>query len=449
MLKRLIRHIFFCCVVSLLSQHPAQAAFENAEEFFLDNGMQVVVIPNHKAPIVFHAVLYKEGSVDEHIGKGGLAHLTEHLMFRGTHKFPDGRFNQLIENNGGQSNAGTSHDFTYYHQFLNIRSLELAMYMEADRMNGLALEDNAFYQERKIVFQERQQRMNSNVASAFWEKFNKFFHGDSPYGNPVAGTEKEIAALTKKDVDDFYRRYYTPSNAVLILSGDIDVQTAQDLAQKYYGSIKNKKDKHSRKSVIEDLENKQKEASVLSEFHKEVSVNRAVAQYMLPHYAGNDKKLYALMLYADWVGDGVNSLVYKELVEKQKIAVSAGTEFSFLTRGNSLFSFYAYFNKTADFPKLQKQFYSVLQQSEKQLTAKVLADLKEKELAGLIYQNDNPSHAADIVLSWLGADYTLEDIKNFEKNINQVTLDDIKTVIKDIKEIYPVWGVVSPLGDEK
>lgn len=447
-MKKFIRDIFFSFAVLFLGQHTAQAAFENAEEFLLDNGMQVVVIPNHKAPIIYHAVLYKAGSVDEPVGKGGLAHLTEHLMFRGTHKFPDGKFNQLIENSGGQSNAGTAHDYTYYHQFLNIRSLELAMYLEADRMNGMALTENAFSQERKIVFQERQQRMNANVASAFWEKFNKFYYGDNPYGNPIAGTEKEIASLTQKDVDDFYRKYYTPQNAVLILAGDIDVQTAKDLAQKYYGSIKNKKEKHTKSTVVADLDAKQKEAAVLSEQHKEININRTVAQYMLPHYVSDDKELYAFMLYADWLGDGVNSLLYKELVEKQKIAVSAGADFSYLTRGNSLFSFYAYFKKAADFTKLQKMFYAVVRQSEKQLTEKILSDLKEKTLSGLIYQNDNPSQAANVVISWLSAGYTLDDIKNFEKNINNVTLADMKKVIKEIQAIYPVWGVVSPLGDE-
>ena len=429
-----------------MSQKTAFAVFEKAETFYLDNGMQVVVVPNHKAPIVYHAVLYKVGSIDEATGKGGLAHLTEHLMFRGTHHFPDGKFNKLIENNGGRSNAGTSHDYTYYHQFLNIKSLELAMYLEADRMKGLALSDEVFSQERKIVYQERQQRLNASVDSDFWEKFNKFYYGDNPYGNPISGTENEINSLSISDVNNFYDKFYAPNNAILILSGDIDVNTAKNLAQKYYGSIKPSKISNKEFLALLNLDKLQKQDTVISTKQEDVSVNRAIARYAFPRFSGDDKKLYSLILYSQWLGDGVNSLLYKELVEKQKISVSTNVDFSFLSRGNPLLTFSTYLKKESDFSKLQKSFYSVLKSSQKQLNAKIVSEMKEKILSGLIYQNDNPAHAANIIIEWLSAGYTLDDIKNFEKNINDVTTKDIQDVINDITKIYPVWGVVSPLG---
>ena len=425
---------------------PTSAALKDASEFVLDNGMQVIVIPNHKAPIIHHAVLYKVGSIDEPEGKGGLAHLTEHLMFRGTHKFKDGKFNQLIENNGGLSNAGTSHDFTYYYQFLNIKSLELAMYLESDRMTGLDFSDDAFNFERKIVYQERQQRMNSDTASGFWEKFNRFYFGNNPYGRPVAGTQKEIASLSKEDVMDFYHKYYTPNNAILILSGDIDVDVAKELAQKYYGGIKAQELESAKQVTVKNLSAMQQKPISISGAQADVSVNRMVGQYILPHFSGADKEIYALMLYSQWLGEGVNSLLYQELVEKQKLAVSVGTEFSYLSRGNSLFYFYSYFKNTSDAEKIKQAFTKMLKTSEAKITEKKLQELKEKILAGQIYHNDNPADASNIVLNWLSAGYSLQDMKNFEENINNLTLNDIKQVIKKLQEIYPSWGIISPLG---
>jgi len=216
------------------------AAFNKAEEFYLSNGMHVVVIPNHKAPVVHHTVLYKVGSIDEPQGKGGIAHLLEHLMFRGTHKFKDGKFDNLINFNGGKSNAATSQNYTYYYQLLGVQSLELAMYLEADRMYGLKLDNDIFIKEREVVYQERQQRMNADTTSSFWEQYNKIFWGDCPYGESISGTEREIKNISIDDIKEFYKNFYAPNNALLILSGDIDIQTAKNLAEKYYGSIKAK-----------------------------------------------------------------------------------------------------------------------------------------------------------------------------------------------------------------
>ena len=163
-------------------------------DFFLDNGLQVIVVENHKAPIVKQMLFYKTGSADEKKMKGGIAHLLEHMMFRGTSRVRGQNFNKILEENGVESNAFTSQDVTAYHQLADVSKLELIMYLEADRMKNLALKNDDFLTEREIVFQERKQRVDNNPAAKFFEKLNNLLWQDHPYANPVTGLDYEIKA---------------------------------------------------------------------------------------------------------------------------------------------------------------------------------------------------------------------------------------------------------------
>ena len=164
----------------------------DAEEFYLANGMRVIVVPNHRVPVVKHMVWYKNGASDENIGKGGTAHLLEHLMFRGTKDVSGQKFNILMEENGAESNAFTGQDMTAYHQFLDVSRLELAMLLEADRMANLQFDKDAFIAERDIVFQERKQRVDNNPVGKFREILNRILWQQHPYSHPITGTDKEI-----------------------------------------------------------------------------------------------------------------------------------------------------------------------------------------------------------------------------------------------------------------
>ena len=209
---------------------PAEAKLFNASEYRLDNGMQVVVAPNHKAPIVKHMVWYKVGSADEKPGKGGVAHLLEHLMFRGTKLIKGTELNRITENNGMEANAFTGQDYTAYHQLMDISRLELAMFMEADRMRNLNFSDEDFELERDIVYQERKQVVENNPASVFAETMRKVLWQDHPYARPVTGSVEEIRSLKPEDARAFYKCYYAPNNAILVLSGDIEPGVGMKLA---------------------------------------------------------------------------------------------------------------------------------------------------------------------------------------------------------------------------
>lgn len=427
----------------------ASAALKNAEEFFLDNGLQVIVIPNHKAPIVKQVVLYKVGRIDEPEGKGGIAHFLEHLMFRGTHKFADGQFEKLIEANGGISNAATSHDYTYYHQFLSVDRLELAMYLEADRMTGLKISDKAFEKEREVVLQERQQRLNTSPTNKFWEKYHRYLWNGSLYGEPVSGTSKEIRSITKEDVLEFYHKYYKPNNAILILSGDIDVETAKELAQKYYGKI-NSGAIDDRKNNIAEVDDEflHNESEIISR-RKDVKVLRLIGSYILPHYQGNSPSLYSLILLSEYLSESVTSPFYKKMVTDEHLALSSETAFDYLNRGNSMFAVYAYFQESKNLLKIKKMFKETIKETLDRLTEKELQKVKNRLLAGMVYQYDNPATAADITLRWLGAGYSLADIQQFEDNIEKVTLQQVLENTSMLNRVYPVWGMLLPLSEEK
>ncbi|MBR1605302.1 MAG: insulinase family protein [Alphaproteobacteria bacterium] len=447
-MRKIIIKALFILGLMCYSQ-SAEAVLSDATEFYLKNGLHVVVVPNHKAPIIKQIVVYKAGRVDEPRGKGGIAHLLEHLMFRGTKKFKDGEFNRLIESNGGISNAATSHDKTYYHQFLSVDRLELAMYLEADRMANLSFDDETFVKEREVVFQERQERQSRNTTRDFWEKVDKIFWKDSLYGEPVGGTSVEIMEITKQDILDFYQNFYGPNNAILILSGDIDFETAYDLAQKYYGKLSARE--IGQKGNTEDVDNREYrdgEYTVRTE-RNDINISRLSARYFLPHFKSDEGYLYAMMVFADYIGNSISSPLYKKLRLDTHLATAIGTDFDCFNRGNSTFSFYAYYNNPKDTQKIQNIFMQTLVESLNNMTEKDMELTKKRLLAGLVYHNDNPSDAADIVTDWLGAGYKLEDLKNYEQHINKVTLADVKALAATLNEYHPLWAVATPMQEAK
>lgn len=418
---------------------PVRAELFSADEFFLDNGLQVIVVPNHKAPIVKHMLWYKAGRVDEPVGKGGIAHLLEHLMFRGTHKIKDGEFNRLIENNGGDSNAMTSYDYTAYHQFLSVSRLELAMYLEADRMQNLSFSDEAFEKERDIVYQERRQRTENHASARFWESFRRLIYGETPYAEPVIGRNQDILNITKEDVLDFYQKYYTPSNAVLIISGDIDAATAKKLVHKYYGGIS----KRPAAKRAENLKLSQNASAELHVFAPQVKTHKIFAEFILPPDLSETEK-YALMIFAQYL-DGNTGLLYRKLVVQDKLAVSAGAGFDILTRGNNTFFVAAETSSEQSAEKLKKKISILLKQAAKTISAADLAKEKQKITVGFVYANDNPSSAATSIGQWIMSGYGINDINKLEQNINAVTLTDIRAAaVRLLRDASLHWGVLSP-----
>ncbi len=216
---------------------PVQARVFEPESFTLDNGLQVVVVTNRRAPIVNHMVWYKVGAADEEPGKSGLAHFLEHLLFKGTETAEPGEFSDLIARNGGRENAFTSYDYTGYFQTIASDRLELMMKHEADRMANLVLTDDVVLPERDVILEERRSRVDNEPRAQLSEMARASLFMNHPYGISIIGWEHEMRELTTEDALAFYRRWYAPNNAVVVISGDVSLDEVRPLAEKYYGAV--------------------------------------------------------------------------------------------------------------------------------------------------------------------------------------------------------------------
>src|SRR5680860_1121731 len=228
--------------VSLASMSVAAVAAEKApsdrvSEFTLANGLQVVVVPDHRAPVVTQLVWYKAGAADEPPGSSGIAHFLEHLMFKGTELIPTGQFSKTIAKNGGEDNAFTNHDVTAYFQRVAKDRLPKVMQMEADRMANLRLAEEDVATERKVIVEERRTRVDNDPGSILQEQMMAALYSNHPYGIPIIGWEHEIGALDREDALSFYKRFYAPDNAILVIAGDVEPEEVRTLAEGLLGEV--------------------------------------------------------------------------------------------------------------------------------------------------------------------------------------------------------------------
>ncbi len=216
---------------------PGSLRAAEVTTFELENGLEAVVIEDHRAPVVVHMVWYRVGAADEPPGESGIAHFLEHLMFKATDDLASGELSDVVSRNGGTDNAFTSHDFTAYFQRIAADRLDLVMGMEASRMDGLALVEEDISTERDVVIEERKQRVDSDPGALFREQINAAAFLNHPYGVPVIGWKHEAEALTLEDAMSFYRQHYGPNNAILVVAGDVDPDEVRELAERHYGII--------------------------------------------------------------------------------------------------------------------------------------------------------------------------------------------------------------------
>src|SRR6195256_3816743 len=225
----------------VLSDGPAFAqttvTSERPASFTLDNGLQVVVIPDHRTPVVTQMIWYKVGSADETAGKSGLAHFLEHLMFKGTSKHPVGEFSQTVLRVGGNENAFTSSDYTGYFQRVPREQLSTMMEFEADRMTGLVLKDENVLPERDVVLEEFNMRVANNPDARLTEQIMAARYLNHPYGRPVIGWHQEIEKLDREDALAFYKRFYAPNNAIMVIAGDVDIGDVRTMVARTFGGV--------------------------------------------------------------------------------------------------------------------------------------------------------------------------------------------------------------------
>src|SRR5580692_80912 len=294
--------------------------------FTLGNGLQVVVIPDHRTPVVTQMIWYKVGSADETPGKSGLAHFLEHLMFKGTANHPAGEFSQTVLRIGGNENAFTSADYTGYFQRIPREKLPLMMEFEADRMTGLVLKDENVLPERDVVLEEYNMRVANNPDARLNEQIMAALYLNHPYGRPVIGWHQEIEKLDREDALAFYRRFYAPNNAILVIAGDVDAAEIRPMAERTFGPVAAQPAIPEHRIRPQEPEPVAPRTVTLADPRVEQPVLRR--DYLVPSAttaaAGEGP---ALDVLAQLMGGGSNSYLYRRLVVDRPLAVNAGASY--------------------------------------------------------------------------------------------------------------------------
>lgn len=415
--------------VVLLAGSRSEADPLEIAGFRLDNGLEVVVISDHRAPVVTQMLWYRVGSADEEPGKSGLAHLVEHLMFRGVRTGEQVDASTLIKRIGGEENAFTSHDYTAYHQTVVSNRLDVIMQLEARRMAGLEVPAADLEIERKVVLEERFVRVANSDAARFREQVNAATWLAYPYRLPVIGWEHEIRALELDDVLEFHRRWYGPDNAVLVLAGDLTEARARELARRYYGAI-------PRRGIAPRSRVREPEQVVprrLAMRSPQVGQPSWQRRYIAPGYATGLDDAHALEVLSVVLGGGTTGRLYRSLVVEQKLAVSAGCWYRGDALGPTTFGFYASPSPGVGLDVLEA---AVEAEVNRLLAEGVTA--RERDTAvrrlrrSVILESDTVSGSARIIGAALVTGRSLEAIRSWPERVAAVTVDDIRRVAASV-----------------
>ena len=437
------RVILLLFAVLLAFAVPAHAKLFDAEGFTLPNGLQVVVIPNHRAPIVTQMVGYKVGAADETTGKSGVAHFLEHLMFRGTKTVAPGDFSRIVAENGGEDNAFTTHDYTAFFQNVAADRLELVMKLEADRMANLVIDDAVVTPEREVIIEERRMRIDNSPSALFDEQLDTALYLHHPYRIPTIGWENEMHGLTAKDEQDFYKRWYAPNNAVVVIAGDTSVEQVKALAQKYYGVIPARP-----VPVRERVEEPPKVASALLTMKSpRVTDVEWSRQWLAPSYRKGDTRLaYPLQVLAEVLGGSASSPLYKVLVVDKNLALSADAYYDPNQYDLATFGFEATLKNGITVKDFEAALDVIVKNAlEGGITADQVERAKQRMIADATYSRDSLAGPARIVGTALALGRTLDDVQSWPDRIGAVTVDEVREAAKAvIRDDIAVTGILMP-----
>ncbi len=423
-----------------------QAALFHPKTKTLANGMQVVVIEDHRAPVVSHMVWYKVGSADEPPGKSGIAHFLEHLLFKGTPNVPSGQFSKIVARNGGRDNAFTSYDFTGYFQNVAKEKLDLVMGMEADRMVNLELSEEDVATERAVILEERRSRTDNNPAAQMREAMNAAQYMAHPYGIPVIGWKHEMEELSLADALAFYRRYYAPNNAILVVAGDVEAEAVFAMAEKHFGPLP-RADTPPRRRPQEPPQLAERRV-----IFKDARVSQADWRrgYLAPtRTAGESQHAIPLSLFSDLLGGGPTSRLYRSLVVKQKLAVNAGAHYSSTGLDLGRFVLYATPSQGVSLEKLEEAMDKELAAAmEEGFTAKALERSRTGLLAAAIYARDSLFTSPRIFGDALTSGLSVEQVESWPDEVKAVTMEQVMAAGRAVLERRrSVTGWLLPEGE--
>lgn len=408
----------------------AEAMRPTIESFTLENGLQVVVIPDRRAPVATQMIWYKVGSADEAPGESGIAHFLEHLMFKGTETYPEGEFSAAISDIGGTENAFTSYDFTAYFQQVPVEALEEMMTFEADRMSNLVLSDEAVLPERDVVLEERRMRVDNDPGSQLSEAIQSTLFVNSPYGIPVIGWQNEIEALDRETAIAFYDKYYTPSNAVLVVAGDVTTDLVRELAEKTYGLVEQRADPGERIRPVEPQAITRRTVTLTD---PRVTQPNLQTRWVVPsERTAEPGQSEALDILADILGGGTTSRLYRALVVDQAIAAGVGAYYQGDALMEGQFMTYGTPRGEADIETLEAAIEAeVARIVEDGVTQEEVDASKNRVRNALIYQRDSQTSLARRYGAALTTGRTVEDVESWPERIEAVTVDQVNAAARE------------------
>ncbi|MGM0541517.1 MAG: M16 family metallopeptidase [Pseudomonadota bacterium] len=418
-------------LLSVLSLPGLASKLPTISEYQLDNGMKVVVKQDHRAPVVVHQVWYKVGSTYESAGKTGLSHMLEHMMFKGTKTLEPGQFSKQVSQLGGQENAFTSANYTAYYQVVGKQHLEKVMQLESDRMRNLVIEDAEFNKERQVVIEERRWRLEDQPSSKLNEQFNATAFLNSPSRNPVIGWMTDIENYQSHDLRDWYRQWYAPNNATLVVVGDIEPQTVLALAKSYYGHYQ----PETILSVKPQIEIEQ-EGLRRIELKGATKVPSVQLGYHVPSLVtakteAEKQEVYALAVLASILDGGSSSRLPVSLVRKQKIAASASASYNATDRLSTLFELSG---TPVTGHKVSAIETALLEEVEilktELVTQQELERIWAMEEADHVYYQDSIQAQASIIGSLVSVGLEADTLDHWIENIRKVTPQQIQVVAK-------------------
>ncbi len=416
----------------ILFATPLAAQQVPVTTFTLPNGMDAVVIEDHRAPIATHMVWYRVGAADEAPGKSGVAHFLEHLMFTATDDIAEGEFSRIIEGLGGNDNAFTSYDYTGYYQTIAVEHLELMMTMEADRMRDLILNQAAVDVEREVVLAERNQRTDSEPGALFSEQRNAAQFMNHPYGIPIIGWRHEIETLDLDDAVNFYRQYYAPNNAILVVAGDVDPAEVEALALKHYGPLEPSDGIFER---ARPQEPPQLSPRRLTFTDPRVSNPYVIRTYGAPERnSGAQEKAAALTVLAELLGgSSQTSLLGRKLLIEDQIAVAASAFYSGTSLDPDTFGFYVMPTPETSLEEAEAAVDAIIAEFlETGPDPDQLERIKTQIYASEIYAMDETARLARRYGVGLTIGLTVEDIADWPTILSSVTAEDVMDVAREV-----------------
>ena len=425
-MRRVVSFIITIMLSATLAACDTGPSGPQVETARLDNGLEIIVIPDFRADVVTHMLWYRVGSADEPKGKSGIAHFFEHLMFRGTENIAPGEFSKTVARLGGQDNAFTSYDFTAYFQRIHRDKLETMMRMEAERMQKLIIDADIVAIERDVILEERSMRVDGNPSSLLSEKMRARLHEGTPYAVPVIGWRREIEQLNETDASAFYRRYYAPDNAILVVAGAVTPAEVVALAKTHYGPLRPTDNPRSALQAAQDLR-------VINHEAIETLSDPRVYQpswrrfYRLPAFSPETKRqLAALDVLAEILGSGTGRL-YEHLVVEDQTAVSAGAYADTSRLLNGEFMIYIRPTPGTALADLSTPVDAEIDKLKDALVSDdELQRAKVNLISSLVYARDSQQSMAQIFGRAAALNLSPSDVLQWPDEIEAVTREDIR-----------------------